>query len=86
MTWRIDKIEQILCSIESVMHGDSLGLYSDTTLPLDFQLIEELIRRVFRNSIGDFQESIGESGFTMVDVSYDTEISDSLRRKVFNFV
>ena len=86
MTWRIDKIEQILCSIVSVMHGDSLGLYSDTTLPLDFQFIEELIRRVFRNSIGDFQESICESGFTMVNVSYDTEISDSLRRKVFNFV
>jgi hypothetical protein len=86
MTRRIDKIEQILGSIESVMHGHRLSLHSDTTLSLDFQLIEELIRRVFRYSIGDFQESIGESGLAMVDVSYDTEISDSLRRKVFSFV
>lgn len=55
MTWRIYKIEEILGSIESVMHGDSLSLYSDTTLPLDFKFIEELIGRVFRNSIGDLK-------------------------------
>jgi hypothetical protein len=86
MAWRIDKIEQILCSIESIVHRHSLSLYSDTTFPFNFKLIEELIGRVFRYGIRDFKETISKCGLTMVDVSYDTKISDSLWRKVFSFV
>lgn len=85
MAWGIDKIKKILDSFEIVVHGDCLSLYSDTSLSLNFKFIKKLIRRVFGYCICDLEQAIGKSRLTMVDVSNDTEVSDSFGRKVFGF-
>lgn len=82
MAGSINKIQQILDVIEDIVHGDSLCLYSDSPLPFDFQLIEELIGGVFGYGIGDFQEAIGQGGLAMINMRNDTEVANPLRGEV----
>ncbi len=86
MAWRIYEIKKIFLIIKGIMHGDSLSLYSNTSLSLNFKFIKKLIRAIFGYSIGNFKQSISKSRFTMINMCNNTKISNSLRWKILSFI
>jgi len=77
VTWSVDKVENIVLSVVSVIikaHRTSFD--SDTSFTLDIHIIEKLIFHISQlHSIGKLQNSIGKSRFAVVYMSYNAEIS-----------
>ena len=72
MSRSINEVE----GIPLIVHLDSMGLNGDSTLFLQVHIIQHLIlHQAFVHSSGVFYQSIGQSGFTMVDVRYNTKVT-----------
>jgi hypothetical protein len=56
----------------------------DASLPFKIHIVEYLILIFpFRYSIGLFKQTVGQGTFTVVNMSYDTEITDPVHQKEF---
>ena len=74
MSRGVDKIQFVGLAIVLVFHLNGVTFYGDTTLFLQIHVVEHL---AFRNlyGIGEFQQTVGNSALTMVDMSNDTKVS-----------
>jgi hypothetical protein len=77
VSWGIDEIEFVAFSLHSgrsEFDGDSAFLF-------DIHTVEDLVVVEFADGAGEFEHSIGEGGFSVVDVGDDTEVADMLHRR-----
>ena len=75
----INEVQKILLAIVDVFHLNCMALDSNSPLPLEIHVVEHLILKFpFIYGIGSFKQAIGQGAFPMVDMCYDTEISDSV--------
>ena len=77
MSGSVDKIERIFLAIVIISHSHGSELYRNTPLPLDIHAVEKLFFRVpLSHRLRDVHNTVRKRAFAMVDVSYDTKISD----------
>ena len=86
VAWRIDEVDQVVCSLDSVDHGSGCCVDGDATSGLLFVEVQ--------NTCGASQfvghhscacdEVVGKRGLTVVNVSSDAQVPD-LRKNVHNF-
>lgn len=75
MTRSIYKVENVLLTLKPVVHLDCVAFDSNAAFTLQFHIIKYLCLEIpFRNGICQLQQSVGQSRFPMVNMSYDTEI------------
>ena len=76
MSRRIDEIKDILLAILSVIDQTGrLELDRNAPLPLQVHIVQKLSFHIsVRHQSGLFDETVGESGFSMVDMSDNAEI------------
>jgi hypothetical protein len=56
----------------------------NTSFPFEIHIVEDLILIFpFGYGVGYFQQTIGQGTFTVVNMSYDTEITDLVHQKEF---
>ncbi len=76
MSRSVDKVEGIFFAIYYVFHLNGMALDSDTALAFEVHVVEYLGFHVLGlYGAGIFQQAVGEGGFAMVDMGYDTEIA-----------
>ena len=79
MSGRINEVQKILLAVVDVFHLNGMALYSNSPLPLEIHVVEHLVLEFpLIYGIGFFKQTIGQGTFPMVDMCYDTEISDSV--------
>ena len=53
-----------------------MAFYGNASFPFEFHIIQNLSLQILvGNGSGKFQKAIGQSAFTVINVSYDTKIS-----------
>ena len=84
MAGGIYKVKNILFAVVSIIQqSNGMSLYSDTSFPFKFHIIEELILHFAHGDrFSLFKYSIRESRLTVVDMSYYTEIPDLISLKI----
>jgi hypothetical protein len=56
----------------------------NTSFPFKIHIVEDLVLIFpFGNSIGYFKQTVSQGTFTVVNMSYDTEITDPVHQKGF---
>ena len=79
VTGGVDQVEDILLSAALVFHLDGVALDRDALFAFQFHVVEYLrLQFALGYGVGRFQEAVGEGALAVVDVGYDTEISDVL--------
>lgn len=80
MTWSIDKIEfEHLTGTARVGEHHSLALDGDAPLPLDVHIIQDLVTKLpVAHQARMLNQTVGQSGLPMIDMSNDAEVSDLL--------
>lgn len=80
MPWRVDEIQLVSLPIpRAVMQGHALRLDGDATLPLQIHRIQHLIAHFpFAKPSANLNESVGQRGLAMIDMSDDRKITDML--------
>ena len=80
MSGGINEIKQILFSIlRDVVKGHRVTLYGYASLPLQIHRIKKLFLHLsLKNRLGTLEESIGQSGFAMINMRYDTKVSNPM--------
>lgn len=72
----VDKIQNIICAVYTVLHLYGVALDCYATLPLEIHVVKHLCLHVLRSHCACiFEQSVGQSTFAVVDMSYDTEIA-----------
>lgn len=74
----IDEIENIILPVLSMItQSNGASLDGNAPLPLDIHIVQQLIFHIpQRNGTGFFQNTVGQGGFSMIDMSDDTEVAD----------
>ena len=81
MSRGVDKVQNVLFPFSCIFHLDGMTLDRNASLPLKIHIIKNLILEVpLSYCICFFKETIGQSAFSMVDMCYDTEISDIIHQ------
>src|SRR5207245_9290234 len=63
-----------------VVEADAFRFDGDAALALEVHGVEDLfVHFALRKSAGHFEQTVGERGFAVVDMSDDAEVSDELR-------
>ena len=77
MPGRINQVELIGLPATCECHGDSTCLDGDSSLPFEFQIIQQLLFH-FTPSDGSsvFQKPVSKRAFAVIDVCNDTEVAD----------
>jgi len=77
MSGCVDKVELILLPVFGfVLHPHRVGFDSYTPLPFKIHVIEDLILHFLSaDSTCQFQKTVGEGGFAVVNMGNNTEIS-----------
>ncbi len=80
MSGGIDQIQLIgVAIVRTVLHSHCARLDSDAFFALEIHRIEELLHHLPRsNGSSQFQQSIGQRGFAVVDMRDNAEIPDPL--------
>ncbi len=61
-------------------NGSGLSLHGDSSLPLDLQLVQNLlVVIVFADGAHVLEDAVGQGRLAVVDVSHDTEVPDPIR-------
>ena len=81
MTRSIYQIQDILLSAMDILHLDRMALDCDAALLFEVHVVEHL-PFCYLYRIGELQQTVGQGGFAMVDVRYDTEITDMLHKEI----
>ena len=70
----VNKVQDIFITLVCIFHLDGVALDGDSTFLLQVHVIQHL---AFGDTygLGKFQEAVGQSGFTVVNMGYDTEIA-----------
>ena len=70
----VDEVQDIFLALVCIFHLDGVALDGDSTFLLQVHVIQHL---AFGDTygLGKFQEAVGQSGFTVVNMGYDTEIA-----------
>jgi hypothetical protein len=78
VTRGIDQIQfEYLTGSARVGQGHGLALDGNASFPFDLHVIEDLIAKLpVADQAGVLNHSIGQGGFSMIDVSNDTEVSN----------
>ena len=76
----VDEIKLIGLSVVGlVIKGDGVGLYGNASFPFEVHTVEQLILHIAQgHRVGYFEHTVGQGGFTVVDVGDYTKISDVL--------
>ena len=75
MPWGIDQVECVVGTIRLIIHLNRMTLDRNSPLSLQIHIIEQLLLHFsFRNRLGGFQQTVGESALAMINVSDDTEV------------
>lgn len=80
VTRGVHKVKQVVHSLVIVYHRACLRFDCNSALPLDVQLIEDLLVPTGGDGTGEFEEAVAESTFAMIDMGYYTEITKSIKR------
>ena len=80
MAWGIYQVEHIVLPVAVVVHLDGMALDGDATLFFQLHIVKHLILHIaLRHGVGDFQQSVCQRAFAVVNVGNDTEITDVLQ-------
>jgi hypothetical protein len=75
MPGSIDKIESVIDTLKRVVHGDRMRLDGNAFFTLQIHRIQQLILHLaLFDRLGHFQQPIGQSCFSVVDVRNNAEI------------
>ena len=74
----IDEVEDILLAVLGLVYSaDGLGLDGDSALPLQIHIVQHLgLHLPAGQKTGLLDDAVRQGGFSVVDVSNDTEIAD----------
>jgi len=77
VTRRIDQVKQIFLPVPGIFHLYGMTFDGDSTFPFQVHVIQHL---VFSDGhrVSKLQQTVSQGAFTVVDVSYDAEISNVL--------
>ena len=75
---RVQEVELIRFAVlGGVVERHGVAFYRDSTLALQVHGIQDLVRHLsFGKRAGEFQDPVGQGGFTVIYVGYYAEISD----------
>ena len=76
----VDEVEDVRLPISGLVgQAHRLGLDGDPSLLLQIHVVEQTVGALpLTNSLGQFQQPIGQRGLAVVDVGDDGKISDEL--------
>ena len=84
---RVNQVEPISFSTPYVIHLDGVALDGDSLLLLQVHVVQHLVFHFpLAQGAGEFQQTVGQGGFPVVDMGDDAEIADishSLQRYIF---
>ena len=84
MSGSINQIQNIFFTIMEIFHLNCMTLNCNTSLPFKVHIIKHLcLIFPFGYCIGLLQQPVGQCTFTMINMSYYTEISDIVHRTSF---
>ena len=85
MTRRIYQINNIvLAIIRLIIEPDCLQLNGNTPFPFQLHIIKYLVYHLpFGKGAGVFQNTVSQGRFSMVDMRYNTKITNSLLHNFF---
>ena len=76
---RIDQIQLVFLAAIRIAHGDGPGLDRDAALAFEVHVVERLFAHLaLLDGAGQFQQSIGQRAFAVVDMGDDREVADML--------
>lgn len=75
MSRRIHQVQQIVLSLVVIDHGTCLRFDSNTSLAFNIQFVQHLLVHPRLDSPREFEQSIGECAFAMIDVCDDAEVA-----------
>jgi hypothetical protein len=80
MARRVDQVQLVLDAVfRLVIHARRLELDGNATLALEFHRVQKLVLHLaLLDRIRDFQKTIGQRAFAVIDMGDDAEISDAL--------
>lgn len=77
MTRSVDEVQNVIFSSFRMVHLNCVTLYCDAALALNVHVIQGLLLEVsIRNRTRGLKQSVRKGALTVVDVSYDAEVSD----------
>ena len=78
MSRGVDKVENVFIPILCLIYGaDSLGFDGDSTLPLQIHIVQHLLLHLpAGQQAGLLNDTVSQGGLAVVDMCYDTKISD----------
>jgi hypothetical protein len=76
----IDEIQKVIPAVfRPIRKRNGLALDRDPPLPLDIHVVQNLVLEVSRvHDPGQLDKPVGQRRFPMIDVCYDTEVTDIL--------
>lgn len=82
MAWGIDEIHKIMFTFVIIFHLYGMAFYGNAPLTFQVHIIKHLVFVfAFRNSACSFEQTIGQRAFPVVNVRYNTKISDIFHRR-----
>jgi hypothetical protein len=77
--WGVDQVEDVLAAVGGdIAQPDRLGLDRDASLALQVHLVEVLGAHVaLTHGMGEIEQSVGQGGLPMVDMSNDAEVAQA---------
>ncbi len=78
MSRSVDQVEfERLPARRVVFHADGVQLDGDATFPLEVHGVQQLVAHEAPfHRMGRLDETVGQGGFTVVDMGHDTEVAD----------
>ena len=74
---RIDHVQNVFFTVFFVDHADGVSLDGNAAFAFQIHVVQELVHHfVFGNSLGQFNHSVGQGGFAVIDVGDNAKITD----------
>jgi hypothetical protein len=79
VAWGVDQIENVLLTVQLVVHLDGVALDGDASLALQIHVVEQLsLQFALRHRAGVFQQSVGQGALAVINVCNDAEVTNVL--------
>ncbi len=77
----VDEVEPVGLSVAPVVHLDGVALDGDAFLPFQVHVVQHLVFHLpVAQGLGEFQQTVCQGRFTMVDMGDDAEIANILHK------